>query len=145
MGKPIILVGDTLTARQVSFLSTIKGSNFYVIGGTIAISDNVYKQIAGYGTAVRISGNTRYTTSIALSKRFFPGTQKNVVLTFGGNFPDGISAGPLAAKLKAPILLVSAGDYLSAKAFIGSASTKTLYIMGGSGVISDNLVNSISK
>ena len=143
VGKPILLVGKELTMAQKAFLDMVKGSRFHMIGGISAISNSQFAEIASYGSAERVYGDNRYETSMAVARRFFPGTQKNAILAFGGNYPDGISAGPLGAYLKAPILLVSPASYIPAKSFINSANVKNLYIMGGTAVIPTTLIDAL--
>ncbi len=145
VGKPIVLVGKTLSPNQQVFLSSISGSRFYVIGGTGVINDNLFNVINSYGKAVRVSGKDRYGTSLKVANTFFTGTQKNAVIAYGGNYPDGISSGPLAATLKAPILLVNSKDYNSAKVFLDSSKVKNIFVMGGNSVISQTVVDALSR
>ena len=56
--------------------------------------------------ATRLSGATRYDTAVAISKATFaPGVDAAFVVS-GLNFPDGLAAGPAAAALGGPVLLV---------------------------------------
>lgn len=56
---------------------------------------------------VRLSGADRYATSVAISRKTFTTPQDRVVIVSGEDWPDGLAAGPLAARWKAPVLLVS--------------------------------------
>jgi len=60
-------------------------------------------------TASRIAGSDRYQTAVALSKAAFPTTStvKTVFIANGFAFADGLSIGPVAARLGGPVLLVS--------------------------------------
>ena len=54
----------------------------------------------------RLSGQDRFQTSIAVALQAFTGNQlQNVIVASGYSFPDALAASPLAAKLKAPIIL----------------------------------------
>lgn len=94
---------------------------------------------------IRISGENRYKTSLqALDKGW--STAKNVVLVSGENFPDGLSAAPLAKKLDAPIILVNDKqinpEFLNK---IKSLKTEKIFIIGGEGVISKVTENNLKK
>ncbi|MDP3207876.1 MAG: cell wall-binding repeat-containing protein, partial [Rhodoglobus sp.] len=58
----------------------------------------------------RISGDDRFATAVALSKKAFPEEPwmpDTVYIANGLNFPDALAAGPAAAAAGAPILLVT--------------------------------------
>ena len=113
LGKPILLVGNTLTASQKSYLGTLsekKGEalKFTIIGGPGAVSDAVAYEVASYqksGTPLRLAGSDRYATSAEIAKHYFMGGTERVVLVYGNNYPDGLSASSLAYKYNAPVLL----------------------------------------
>lgn len=93
--------------------------------------------LAGVAVATpqaRISGTDRYDTSLNIAKQYFSAA-KTVVLATGMNYPDALAAGPLAAKEKAPILLV--GKSLSADqlAYLQKLLPKKAYLIGGDSVL----------
>ncbi|WML32617.1 cell wall-binding repeat-containing protein [Clostridium sp. OS1-26] len=84
----------------------------------------------------RLSGADRYATSAAVALNGW--TQSNyAILASGENFPDAISAAPLAKKYDAPILLSEANsiptETLNA---IQQLKVKNIIIVGGTGSIS---------
>ncbi|MEA4902195.1 cell wall-binding repeat-containing protein [Desulfitobacterium sp.] len=84
----------------------------------------------------RLAGNDRYQTAIAASQCGWPQGASTAVLTTGENYPDALSAAPLAAKYKAPILLVnSSGMGAETASELKRLNTKKVYIIGGTGVI----------
>lgn len=96
----------------------------------------------------RIFGMDRYQTSINASKTFLGGEKpKNIIITYGENYPDALSAGLLSKKLNAPIILISnidsqdksTYDYLKS---IYSSDAKVT-IIGGTGVVSPGTENKI--
>ena len=143
--KPILLVSDELTDSQKKYLKTLSTKNYYIIGGTGAVNDNISKQLSKFGKVKRIKGSNRYDTSNKVATTFFTGTRKNVVLVSGKNFPDGLSAGPLANKLNAPVLLVADGKYSYAKTFAKSAKCTKLYIVGGKSAVSTSVVEGVNS
>ena len=62
----------------------------------------------------------------------------------GNDFPDALAGGVLAAKRQIPILLVDK-DSIKAevKDYMKSNCNGNKYILGGTGVIADSLVNTI--
>lgn len=89
----------------------------------------------------RIFGADRYQTSINASKTFLGNEKpKNIIVTYGENYPDALSAGLLAKKLNAPIILISnidsqdKGTYDYLKSIYSSDAKVT--IIGGTGVVS---------
>lgn len=95
----------------------------------------------------RISGADRYTTAAKIAQQGWSGTCKNVVLSSGsdGSLVDALAAGPLAAQLKAPILLTDNGSVLNsaAKAELQRLQPTKVYITGGLGVIKQSVLDEI--
>lgn len=96
----------------------------------------------------RIFGQDRYQTSINASKAFLGDEKpKNIIIAYGENYPDALSAGLLAKKLNAPILLVSnidsedKGTYDYLKSVYSDDAKVT--IIGGTGVVSTDTENKI--
>ena len=137
VGKPILLVGSSLTIAQKEYLSSISSSRYYILGGTSAVSDSVKSAIASYGSTSRIGGADRYATSVLVAQTFFSNA-KTAVLAYAKNFPDGLSGGPLAMSKNAPLILTMTGKESTAASY---ARQKGIYygaVLGGEKLISDN-------
>lgn len=97
----------------------------------------------------RISGADRYETAVALSQHAFPSglSRDAIVVATGLDFPDALAVSPLAGRLSAPILLVGSTMPDSVRAEIirlySGKKTAHVYVAGGTGVVSDSVVNSI--
>ncbi|MBQ3375027.1 MAG: cell wall-binding repeat-containing protein [Erysipelotrichaceae bacterium] len=142
---PILLVKDKLTDDQKVYLKQFDDIRFIIIGGTSAVSSAMEKELAQYGTVQeRIAGSNRFATSAAIAARFFPDAN-NAVLAYGRNYPDGLSGGPLAYTLKAPLLLVESVDNNIAEAaqYCTDRNIKSGTVLGGSSLISDEYVRKI--
>lgn len=149
-GYPILLtMQNQLPQETLKTLENIQPSKVYVVGGTGAVSEAVRLQLQSLtglssDNVPRIWGNTRYATSISIAQAFgFSG--ETVTFAYGENFPDALAGSLLAAKLNAPILLISPDNWLEAKHFIDKSSFTHLLIFGGSGVIGDDLKNQLMK
>jgi putative cell wall-binding protein len=53
----------------------------------------------------RIDGPDRYAVAVAISQAAYPAGTRFLVVTSGANYPDALSAAPLASKRNAPVLL----------------------------------------
>lgn len=83
----------------------------------------------------RLAGETRYDTAVSIAK---DGWQQSdsAILAYGENYPDALSAAPLAKKYNAPILLTSSNKLPSiTKQGLKDLRVKTVFIIGGTGVI----------
>lgn len=138
-GLPILLTNyktGKLTNKQIAFLSDDCANNFTIIGGTKAVSAEIEEQLRSYGEVVRLSGATRYHSSVLVAERFFADPDKATVAS-GKDFPDGLCGGPLAYNLKAPLLLVDRSkESIAAKYITGNGITGGA-ILGGPAVVSD--------
>ena len=155
LGKPILLVGDTLLPAQADFLDEVKtgiSGNIYAIGGPGAVSEKAFGQVteAVYGGTApagvivdRLAGSNRYTTSTAVADRFFPDGCERLVLAYALNYPDGLAGGPLAYALDAPLVLVTNSNYTWAKEYAARAGAARCTILGGPSLISDAVAMSI--
>lgn len=125
-----------------------KGSLFTLILVFLAIcfsvSSKVYAESAVSGE--RISGDDRYQTSINISRAGWPvsSTSGVAVIATGKDFPDALSAAPLAKKYDAPILL--AGSNVLDQPLRNELTRlmiKKVYIVGGPGVVSVDIENKL--
>ena len=90
-----------------------------------------------------LGGKDRYDTSLKISKEGWVKADYAVLAT-GSNFPDALSAAPLAAKYAAPILLVKSKELDSAlEQELNRLGVKQVFIIGGTGVVSQNIENKI--
>ncbi|GAB3066458.1 cell wall-binding repeat-containing protein [Phycicoccus sp. Root101] len=98
-------------------------------------------------TTSRLSGANRYATSVAISKANFAPPQDTVVVSSGQNFPDALGAGPFAALVQAPLLLVPTSGKLPAEiaAELDRLKTRDVIVVGGPGSVSDSMLTQLEK
>ena len=144
-GEPIMLVkGKTLNDEQIKLLKDLKKIiNEYdidleitVIGGTGAVSQDIFNQLKAYGYVTRVGGNDRYETSQLFAEYYF-GTASAAVVAYGANFPDGLCGGSLANVLGAPLLLAANGKTTAAAAYAKKYDIIYGAVLGGPALISD--------
>lgn len=94
----------------------------------------------------RIWGNDRYDTAIEISKNGWKDSSEYVILANGENFPDALSAAPLAKKYSAPVLL-NYGKSLDIRVEneIKRLNAKKVFIIGGKAVVPNSIENKLSE
>lgn len=96
-------------------------------------------------TSSRLMGNDRYLTAIEVSRQGWSGGADTVILTNGEDFPDALSAAPLAKKYSAPILLTEAQRLQTETASeLKRLKVKKVVLVGGEGVISTDVVKQLN-
>ncbi|KPU45506.1 N-acetylmuramoyl-L-alanine amidase LytC precursor [Oxobacter pfennigii] len=99
----------------------------------------------------RLSGSDRYGTSTAISREGWTENSDYAVIAYGEDFPDALSATPLAKMYNAPILLVSKDsldsiygvDDIKVSEELVRLNVKKVFIVGGTGVVSEKVENEI--
>ncbi|MBQ7891976.1 MAG: cell wall-binding repeat-containing protein [Erysipelotrichaceae bacterium] len=142
VGYPILLVNQTLSAKQKEFLKQLNGNPMIIIGGTSAVSTNVENQLRKYGEVERLAGVNRYETSVLVAERFFEHPDY-AVLAYAKNFPDGLSGGPLAYLHKGPLLLTDNDNWQYAADFVQEKGIVRGAVLGGPTLISSETVKNI--
>ena len=141
--KPLLLVGNSLTARQKFFLRSAGITRIYILGGTGSVSSTVERQLRSYCSRIeRVGGANRYETSVLIAKRFFK-SPATLTLASGANFPDGLSGGPVAMSRKAPLILVTDGTAASALRYALDYGIDRAFVFGGTGSVSERTVKRV--
>lgn len=140
---PILLTTATKLPDSIKeYIDNNSINKYYVVGGTGVIYDSVIK---GLTNVKRLSGADRYETNIAVINEFLGDLNFNTVyLASGEKFPDALCGSAAAAKDSAPIVLTN-GSSCKAQSLINSNidSISLFKILGGTGIISDKLVQTI--
>lgn len=149
---PILLVdGQGQSYEQVmNYLSKHldKAGTVHILGGSKLISTEFETKLnqIGFSNLERIAGYDRYATNILIAKKL--SVQKNtpIVIVSGENFPDALSISSIAGSKGYPILLVGK-NYLTqeVKDFITDNQPSQIYIMGGTGAISELIQSEIQN
>lgn len=145
-GKPILLVNNKkgeLEAGQIEFLTNLGDCRFTIVGGMGAVSFRMEKLLRDYGVTERISGKTRYETSVELAKACFGSDPQKAVLAYARNYPDGLCGGSLAYVMQAPLILTMTGQEAAAAEYMAAAGIEGGVVLGGDTLISDDAVREI--
>lgn len=114
-------------------------------------NDGFTKSSYGYKVK-RLEGKDRFETAIAVSNEFKRLSDKNnekvenVVLANAFDYPDSIASAPLSKIYNAPLLLTEK-DKLNSKteAQLKKLKIKKVFIVGGNGVVSQNVENKLKS
>ncbi|WP_270180337.1 cell wall-binding repeat-containing protein [Alkalihalobacillus sp. CinArs1] len=139
---PILLAGKTsLSEDTINEIKRLKASKAVILGGTGAVSDSVRTQLEKLGLSVeRISGKDRFETAAKIAEKM--GLYDRAVIAYGMNFPDALAIAPFAAQNGYPILLTKTKELPDVTKNAIKGVTKT-YVIGGTGVISENVSKSL--
>jgi len=131
-GSVTTLAGNFDWANNTMSVSTSHLCKFYLMGRE------------GISTQ-RLSGENRYSSAAAISTQGWK-TSDNVILADGENFPDALAGAALAGYKIAPVLLTTK-DSLPSETLseIKRLQAKTIYILGGEGVVSKIVEDQLSN
>ena len=143
-GKPIMLVDDMLSDEQKKLIKSLDRGNVTIIGGYKSVNSNIENACKSLTPTIRIYGEDRYKTSLAIAKHFFKNS-KSAVFAYGDNFPDGLCGGVLAEKMNAPLLLINENNYDFAKQYVRENTMNKFVVLGGNRMIPNRTINYIVK
>lgn len=122
---------------------SIYGHRIAFHGAPLMGDSNVHLATSDTKLHSRSSGTNRYATAAAASAAYFKSAE-NVVLCNGMNFPDALSAAPLAKALDAPLLLTEAGVLPPETATeIARLNPAKIWVIGGTSVVSTAVYNQL--
>lgn len=150
--SPLLLTRkSTLPSAVAARIASLGADKVFIVGGTAAVTDGVKAAVdaivPGSSTAVeRISGATRYETASAVARYTLatqgrPAWDGTAFVATGGNFPDALAAGPLAASKGMPMYLSNpTGISAATLDAMVAARVKRVYVLGGTAAVSDATV-----
>ena len=135
VGKPILLVGESLLESQEDWLSRQQVS-CTVIGGEVAVSGEVEAALSAFGSVERVAGTNRVRTAAAIAQRYFSDPD-TMILASAANYPDGLCGGVLAWSMDAPLLLTMTGQGSAAAAYVKENGIRWGVVLGGHGAVTN--------
>ncbi|QXE19809.1 cell wall-binding repeat-containing protein [Clostridium sp. 001] len=152
LNAPILLVDKSLSDSQDS-INYIRdhldvSGTVYVLGGYASVSDEYinYIKSLGFNNIKRLGGKNRFETNKVIVENMNVSKGTPLVVVNGSNFPDALSISSIAGMKGYPIIL-SNTDTLpdEVKEKISTISPSSVYIIGGQGALSDNIISEIKK
>lgn len=150
LNAPILLVKkDIVPAVVVDEIERLGATKAIIVGGAGVVSDAVKTALEGMDLAVeRIGGINRYETAKLIAEKLAEVIEvesfEKVYIATGENYPDALSASSLAAREACPILLVKKDVIpVETRNFITEYEVTKTVVLGGTGVISDAVMNQL--
>lgn len=137
---PVLLVepGTLPLATEVE-LTRLQPRSIVILGGSEAVSHEVEEQLDAHttGAVARAAGTDRYSTSVKVSERTYPGPVQHVFLASGVSFADALVGGVEAAMAGGPVLLTGRDCIPAAvNAEIDRLGAQELVLFGGTRALS---------
>lgn len=145
---PLLLTDpDVLSPEVTAEIARLNVQEIYVLGGTKAVSGDVYASLAalvGPGDIKRLAGDDRYATANRIAEEVvtvrgahYDGT---AIVVTGKNFPDALAVSPIAAANGWPIFLTEPEALpASVNTAMQSVGANHGYIIGGVGAVSPDI------
>jgi putative cell wall-binding protein len=149
---PLLLTNSSsLNSYTEAEIKRLAPKRVVIIGGTGSVSttvENRIKLIRSSAIVERIAGTNRYDSAAKIADRIYQlnGSKINdntAIVVTGGNFPDAITSGSVAAAKKYPILYVSTTLPAETKNALTRLGIKRTLVVGGTGAVSDTVKNQL--
>lgn len=150
MNAPILLTAQkSLPAETLAEIERLKAKNVVILGGTGAVGEEVEKQLKDKKLNVsRIAGKSRFDTAVFIAQALmtengnkFP---EDVFFVYAFDSADALSVSAAAAVKGSPVLYLKTNGELDDATSVYLASlkgkVKNAYVIGGTGVISDDMM-----
>ncbi|MDQ0482500.1 cell wall-binding repeat-containing protein [Guptibacillus hwajinpoensis] len=147
---PIVLntKGNHLQEDVAKYMTQNKNTlkKVTIIGGTEVVPTAVEKELKKLGikTIERISGETRYMTSLEIAKKLYPETDA-IALSNAYSFADALSGSRFAFDHHLPVLLTDKDEVKEEVISHLKGKVKSVYLYGGESVISESLKEQFKK
>ncbi|WP_135449361.1 cell wall-binding repeat-containing protein [Planococcus citreus] len=140
---PVLLTrSGSLPSAVAEEIERLGATKAIVLGGSLAVSDDVADQLGDLGLEVdRVGGKTRYDTAVAIADELVTDATDAVVVS-GMDFPDALSAGSYAAVNDKPILLTRP-DSVPAVIEAELEEYETTTVIGGTLAVSEDVADSL--
>jgi putative cell wall-binding protein len=146
-GGLLMVSRDEVPTVVADELRRLRPERVVLVGGSAAISSSVEARLAGITgvTPERRAGADRYATSLAVNEPVFGGgdAPAELFLATGRGFADALAAGPAAAHLGGPVLLVDGTGPLTAAQTDFVRGTPKIDVVGGPAAVSDATIEAM--
>lgn len=132
------------TAQELSRVLA-PGGTVHLLGGPLAVSDEVERAVRELGFAVeRHAGADRYETALAIAERVDPRPPR-VLLARGDEWADAVTGGAYAAEAGVPVLLTPSGALHPAVDAALAADRPEAVLLGGPLALADAVLTSAAR
>ena len=146
---PLLLTTPNALPSIVSTeLVRLAPSEIVIVGGEAVVSAAVFAQLDALPfnpTVRRVAGVDRYATSQAIARDAFP-TATTAYVATGLGFPDALAAGPAAASVGGPVILVpgtSASVDANTLDVLSDLGVSNVVVAGGTAVVTGGIATQL--
>jgi putative cell wall-binding protein len=148
---PLLLTeSDQLSQPTADEIERLEASNAMLLGGEVAISNDVANTLEQQGLSVeRVGGDDRFGTAAAIAGQLGDSPEsafvaQGVAANPSGGFPDPLSAAPYAAFINRPILLTGPDQVpTTTAATLDELGVSESVVVGGPAAVSDGVVSQL--
>ena len=145
LDSPILLTKNGKLSESVrEELKRLNPSYVLIMGGENAVSQEVENNVRNLGIGIkRISGLDRYQTAVAIND-LIPFTSNKAFVVSGENYPDALSIASYSGSMQYPVLFVQKEKVpQSVRGYMKENDISKSYVIGGQGIISTKVVDSL--
>ncbi|WP_052144754.1 cell wall-binding repeat-containing protein [Halalkalibacter okhensis] len=146
--SPLLLTQSTqLPASVAAEIDRLKPKTVYIAGGEQAVSQSIVNQLQAKGyQVVRISGQSRYDTSVHMAREVHSKPAEIILTTGDSNSPDALAIAPYAGIKQIPIVFTEKEQLPSTvRQFIQEKNIKKVTIIGGESAISNQVRSQLNQ
>jgi thermitase len=145
LDAPLLLTyPNSLRQSTIDMLRELQADKVLIMGGPGAVSDSVKTSIEQLGYDVyRLMGADRFETAVAIND-YVAKRNGKVIITNARNFPDALSVSAFAGSEQIPIVFVERNSIPeSTQEFLNKYKFSKAIVVGGPGVVSDQVLNQL--
>ncbi|WP_341357004.1 cell wall-binding repeat-containing protein [Rossellomorea sp. y25] len=145
LDSPILLVKNNRLSESVKEeLKRLNPSHVLMIGGGNAVSQDVENEIKNLSIETkRLFGVDRYETAVAINS-VIPYTTNKAFVVSGQNYPDALSVASYSGSMQYPVLFVQKEKVpQSVSTYMKENEISKTYVIGGQGILSNKVVDSL--
>lgn len=148
---PLLLVeSNSIPSATQNEIKRLGAKNVIIVGGTGVVTPAVENQLRNLGITkiTRLGGINRYETALQVAKYIDQNLYdvENVVISNGYGEADSLSIAPVSGRDRMPIILVESNSIPSSvNSWLKSEELNNAYLIGGTGVLSNNVLNQINS
>ncbi len=152
LDAPILLIdGESIESGIMARIKELGAKNIYLLGGEVAISSAVEKQLKnGNYNVERIAGDSRFGTAVAIAYKLASITGKapdSVFFANGYNYPDTLAVSSAAAIQGKPVLYAPDSGALDAvtKTYLTENGIDSAVVLGGEVAVGSDVYGDIGS
>jgi putative cell wall-binding protein len=137
LDAPILMTNSAkLDDRTLAEIRSLGAKNVYIIGGTVAISQDIQDSLSSEFTVTRIAGQQAYDTAAQISSNVGIDSTQTVYIANAYAIPDAIAISAFAAEQGSPILLTEKDSVPASTAqALSNLKASNVVLLGGTAVI----------